>query len=366
MANKFLTPQIVANEALMSLENSLVMAGLVHRDYSKEFVKVGDIVTIRKPAKFIAKNFTGEISAQDATEGSVAVTLDRFRDVSVNVTSKELTLDIKDFSEQIVKPAMEAIAQAVDSDILAVGIEKAGKTVTGTAKPTNLEDLGNLSKTLDLKSVPLQNRYLVLNPTHKYRYALTDNLSKVAYAGDSKTLREAEIGRVYSMDSYMSQNAPDTFAETAGTATAYKITATAGESKVALSSVTAATATVKEGDGFIVDGYLYRFTSSATAESGAVAEVTIDQPVHKNLEALDALLINKTNSLAFHRNGLALVTRQLELPMGAGKAAIASANGIAVRTVFGYDMKTKTDTVSFDVIYGIKELYTDMLVKLVG
>lgn len=59
MANTFLTPDIIAKEALMVLENNLVMAGLVHRDYSPEFAKVGDTITIRKPAKFIAKNFTG-------------------------------------------------------------------------------------------------------------------------------------------------------------------------------------------------------------------------------------------------------------------------------------------------------------------
>lgn len=366
MPNTFLTPDIIANEALMVLENSMVMSGLVHRDYSKEFVKVGDTITIRKPAKFIAKNFTGHVSAQDATEGSTEVKLDRFRDVTVNVTSRELTLDIRDFSSQVVTPAMQAIAQAVDSDLLAVGVARAGKTITGTADPTNLKDIGDIGKALDLVAAPIPNRRLVLHPTHKYRYALTDNMSKVSYAGDSQALREAELGRIYTMDTYMSQNAPDTLADAAGTATEYKVTATAGESKVALSDVKAATATVKKGDGFIVDGYMYRFAADATAVSGAVAEVAIDQPVHKTLSAEAALLINKTNSLGFHRNGLALVTRQLELPMGASKAAIASANGLAVRVVFGYDMDTKTDTVSFDIIYGIKELDTQLLVKLVG
>ena len=48
--------------------------------------------------------------------------------------------------------------------------------------------------------------------------------------------------------------------------------------------------------------------------------------------------------------------------MGAAKAHIASANGIGVRVVFDYDTKTKTDLVSFDVIYGIKELDTKLLV----
>ena len=59
MGNTFLTPSIVANEALMVLESNLTMANLVHRDYSDEYVQVGDTITIRKPAKFVAKNFTG-------------------------------------------------------------------------------------------------------------------------------------------------------------------------------------------------------------------------------------------------------------------------------------------------------------------
>ena len=51
----------------MVLENQLTMANLVHRDYSKEFVKVGDSITIRKPARFSAKNFTGQVHSQNIT-----------------------------------------------------------------------------------------------------------------------------------------------------------------------------------------------------------------------------------------------------------------------------------------------------------
>ena len=72
--------------------------------------------------------------------------------------------------------------------------------------------------------------------------------------------------------------------------------------------------------------------------------------------------ITKEHSLGFHRNGLALVTRELELPAGAGKASIASANGLSVRVVYGYDQDTKTDRISFDIIYGVKDLNDDLLV----
>lgn len=366
MANTFLTPEVVAKEALMVLQSNLVMADLVHRDYSDEFVAVGDTISVRKPAKFVAKNFTGHTDTQDITEGSVPVKMDRFRDVTVAVTSKQMTLDIADFSEQVITPAMQAIAQAVDEDLLAVGLEGAGYIKSGDANATDLSDIADLAKKLDLNKVPAQNRNLVLHPAHKYRYALTDNLSNVSYAGDNMTLRDALLGRVYTLDTYMDQNAPDTNAETAGTAAAFKITGVKGESKVALSGVSSASASVKAGDGFILGGYLYRFTQDKTASSGNVAEVTIDQPLMEDASAAGAVIVNAPHSLGFHRNGIALVTRRLALPMGASKAAYASADGLAVRVVYDYDSDTKTDKISFDIIYGIKALDNKMIVALKG
>ena len=315
MANTFLTPSVVAREALMVLENNLVMANLVHRDYSDEFVQVGDTVTIRKPAKFTAKNFAGAIVRQDASEGSVAVKIDRHRDVSFEVTSREMTLDIRDFSSQLIAPAMRAIAQAVDEDLLNECANIAA-SVQATADPSDLADLAALAKTLDAAMAPLDQRRLVLSTAHKYRYALTDNLSKVAYAGSGETLRNAELGRVYTLDTYMDQNCPDSLSAAPGTAGAYQVTGTAGATVVALTGVSAATATVKKGDCFILDGYRYHFTQDKTAVSGAVAQVGIDCELVKDYTNADAYVVSKPHSLAFHRNAIALVTRPLALPMG--------------------------------------------------
>ena len=112
MPNTILTPNVIANEALMVLKNNLVMANLVHRDYENEFVKVGDTVTARRPSKFVAKNFTGAVDPQDLNEGGVPVKMDRLRDVTVQITSKEMSLDLRDFSAQVIEPAMTAIASA--------------------------------------------------------------------------------------------------------------------------------------------------------------------------------------------------------------------------------------------------------------
>ena len=361
MGNTFLTPSIVANEALMVLESNLTMANLVHRDYSDEYVQVGDTITIRKPAKFVAKNFTGQVSEQDVTEGSVPVKMDRFRDVTVKVTSKEMTLDIKSFSKQIVEPAMSAIAQAIDIDLLTVGVEKAAKTATVSGTPV-ISDIAGVGKALDTSKAPRQNRRLVLPPNILYKYNTLDNFAKKCYKGDSKALEESEIGKVYTCDTFMSQNCPENQSETAGTVTAYKVTGTVNTTQFTVSNGSPATGTIKQGDQLIVDGYLYTVTENLTLASGA-GTLKVDQNIPATIsEAKSVKVINKAHALGFHRNGLALVTRNLELPMGAAKAHIASANGIGVRVVFDYDTKTKTDLVSFDVIYGIKELDTKLLV----
>ena len=357
MANTFLTPEVVAKEALMVLTGNLVMADLVHRDYSDEFVSVGDTVSIRKPAKFVAKNFTGTAEAQDITEGSVSVKLDRFRDVTVAVTSKQMSLDIADFSAQVVEPAMQAIAQAIDQDLLAVAVAQAGMVKAGTENATDLADIAALAKHLDIAKAPIQNRSLVLHPEHKYRYALTENLSNVSYAGDNETLRDALLGRVYTLDTYMDQNAPDSAAATPGTATAFTVTGNKGDEEVTVAGLSG---TIAAGDGFILDGYFYRFTEGGTGTLG------IDQKLMGDYSAAKVTVVNAPNSVAFHRNAIALVSRNLALPMGASNAAYASAGGLGVRVVYDYDAATKTDKISFDVIYGVKALDEALICALAG
>lgn len=362
MGNTILTPEIIAKEALMVLESNLTMANLVHRDYSKEFVNVGDTITVRKPAKFVAKNFIGEVEEQDLTEGSVPVKMDRYRDVTVPITSKEMTLDIKDFSEQVVQPALSAIAQAVDEDLLTVGIEKAASQVAVSGTPV-IGDIANIAKALDNKKAPRDNlRNLALAVDTLYKYNTLDNFAKVSYKGDSQALKESEIGKVYTMNTFMSQNAPQNTSATAGTVTSYKVVCTAGAKQFTVSAGSAATGTIKKGDKLIVNGYLFECDEDLTLSSGA-GTLKVTEKIPFTIETATAVkIINKAHSLGFHRNGLALVTRQLELPQGAAKAAIASANGLAVRVVFGYDQAHKKDKISFDIIYGIKDLNDDLLV----
>ena len=83
-------------------------------------------------------------------------------------------------------------------------------------------------------------------------------------------------------------------------------------------------------------------------------------------DAAEVTVVNAPTSVAFHRNAIALVSRNLALPMGAANAAYASAGGLGVRVVYDYDAATKTDKISFDVIYGVKALDEDLICALAG
>lgn len=283
MANTFLTPDIIAREALMVLRNNAVMANLVHRDYSDEFVNgIGDTITIRKPASFVAKEYNGAIDVQDATEGSVAVKMDKHLDVSFAVTSKQMAMEIEDFSKQLLVPAMQAFSDKVDKYLLGLASEITQKV---DATDSIQSDVVDTRAYLTKNAAPLTERRFVYGTETEAELLKTDLFISAEKVGDEGTaLREASLGRKFGMDFYVDQNA----------------------------------------DGIGID------------------------------------------AMAFHKNAFALVTRPLALPMGAANASTVNYDGFGLRVVIGYDMDKKTDTVSIDMLCGVKTLDAKLAAKLIS
>lgn len=206
MANTFLTPDLIAREALMVLRNNAVMANLVYRDYSNEFVAgVGDTISVRKPMKFEAKEFSTDITVQAVTETSVPIVMDKLLDVSFAVTSKEMSLDIQDFSEQLLVPAMQAFADKIDGYLLGLAAAVSNKVVQ-KAEVTR-EDVVAAREFLTKNAALLTDRRFVYNSETESALLNTDLFINAAAVGDEGTaLREASLGRKFGMDFYVDQN----------------------------------------------------------------------------------------------------------------------------------------------------------------
>ncbi|MGL4640781.1 MAG: P22 phage major capsid protein family protein, partial [Shewanella sp.] len=154
MPNTIITPQIIAKEALMQLENNVVMGKLVHREYKNEFVKVGDSVSVRKPVRFSVTDGATRVN-QDVQEATTPFTIDKRKHVSWKFSTQELTMKIEEYSERYIAPAMIQLADAVDNDLTALYNRVAMYTGTAGTTPNTFKAFGGAMTRLDEAAVPM-------------------------------------------------------------------------------------------------------------------------------------------------------------------------------------------------------------------
>ena len=369
MANTFLTPSVIGREALLILENELVAANLFNRSYADEFrgAKVGDTIAVRGPASFTAQEFTSTTTTQDATVSSRNLTLEKHFDVTFAVTSKQWTLELENFRQQLLEPAVSAIAQSIDAYILGKANQIPNFVGTAGDPPDSLADLVAVVKKMDDLKVPTRGRIAILDSQAKAD--MLGNVTQVLQAdqrGDGgDALREASMGRILGTDFYMDQNIATH--DTNGPAS-YLINNGSGiAAGVATLTVDGGSNTIKVGDVFTVAGDTKQHVVLATNGS---TSITIEETGLGAAVADNAALTFETTdhvmNIAGHPNGLTYAAVPLELPSGAARAEYIADRGLGLRIVFDYDGSTKTDTISIDVLCGAKVIQGDLLTRVFG
>ncbi len=370
-----ITPTIVAKEALLVLENNLVMAALVHRDFSKEYQKIGATVVIRKPTSFTASAVSGGTARHmnTITESSVVVVLDTHLDVSFEVSSQELGLQVKDFSEQFIMPAMRAIADTVDTKLLTHVDSVAGHFAV-SATPL-ISDIAELGAVQDVLQTPREGRRLVLGPITKAGYMSVAAFHEAHKRADGgQALRSAEIGHVLGYQTFMDQNVPQHAQPLADAGGVLREVLSAGATSATVSDITSA-GTILTNDVFKFTGVDQWFrvnqsqSTALIADSGGTAVIADFNPAVKgsNIAEATVITIQKTHrqNVAFHRNFMAMVVAPLPPPLSGINAAVLSHNGLSLRVVFDYDASIKTNVISIDMLMGSKTLDISLAARLV-
>lgn len=401
MANSVLKINVIAKEALMILDNNLIAAKQVYRGLESEFgnamngYQAGDTVSIKRPTDFTVRD--GAVASnQDVTEGSTSITVDKQKGIDFGFTSKELTLDIKELSDRVIKPAMVQLANQIDSDIYSLYKQVPNWVGTPGQTINSYADFAKGPERMDEYAVPSADRSAILSPAD--HWGLLGSQTGLYIQDAAKgAYREGSLGKIGGVDTFMAQNIPT---HTVGVATGTPLVNGGGQNVTYDSVKTTMTQSLvtdgwtnstagilKAGDVFNMSNvyavnpvtkatlpFLKQFVVMADATSGAStgpATLTIYPPIissgaFQNVSAAPAdnapITVMGTGgagyrqNMFFAKNAFALAMVPMIAPPGAVDVTRQSYKGTSVRLIPSYDSTNDKSNFRLDVLYGVKAI----------
>lgn len=371
MANIWQHPSKIAQEALLHLEDSLVIAPLCAMDKTAEFTtrasgwKVGDTVTFRTHGEYNVDEFQTTIATQSIRSSTRPLTIEKHFDISVELTAKELALDLDSFSEQVLRPSMYALAERCDTYLGTKILQAAGLYVS--------DDL--LASAAD---VALARKAAIIQQLSMNRYSLVDHDLEAKLLGQTwfnqaqtrgqegvDSLNTGRLGHTMGMDWFASIAFPtNVVGHTAGDGTAATNNGAGGNTNNQIGATTLTIDTTGAGTSFAAGDRLRiagvrrpLIVKTAIADLTAATSVELVDPITEIIPDNAAVtVIGSGQSLIYHGaifddKALGVAFPMLDLPESES-AGIASANGINVRIVKAYDINTKKTTFSMDFMCG--------------
>lgn len=407
--NTLLTNDIILKEAMMHLNNELVISKLCNRDFESEFggpVKVGDTIRLARPIRGVVRS-GATMQAQDITEGRETLAVATQIGADLEFTSKDLTLSVDKFSERILKPQMIAIANNLDRAVMTELVNKCPNWCGTPGQTVNsFTDFALAPQRLDELSVP-SGRVGILSPADYWGMvgsftALYNN------SVNDPAIKRAKLPSVGDIDMYMSQNV---ITHTNGTWSTAATTASINGGTLSVSYATAkdtwtqsltvngltnTTGTIAAGDVITLAGvyavntitgatlpWLREFCvrTAATADASGNVTVTISPPIitsgaYQTCSAAPASTAAITlkgsistgypANVVFHPDAITLAVVPMIKPQGAAWCESREYNGLNLRLVQGYDMVNDLPQWRFDLLYGVKAHQPWLATKLSG
>lgn len=406
--NAFQNPTMYTNECLAILQNNIVLGANVPRDhedqFGKESMKIGDTLNVRRPARMTIR--TGAtFSAQDYTETSIPLVVNTQKGVDTEFTSKQLTLNVQDFSDRVIKPGLIQLAQQIDQDGYTSAKNTVGSctnTVAPGTSPTTVAALFAMGQKLDDFSAPRDGmRFLALDQgtTASLVGGMTGFFNPTGQIGAQfKEGIFVDGTNTVGLKIAMSQNVVrHTTGPLGGTplvnGASQGITSGWANTGLLITNgwTAAAAARVKAGDIFtIADVYavnpvtrqstnaLMQFVVLANQSSDGSGNLTIGMSPQiitggpfqnvNSVPADDAALVfvgtattAYARNLAWHRDAFALaVVPMIDLAFAGGWGAVRSQNGFSLRVFRQAAISSDTVGNRVDALYGWATVYPEL------
>ncbi len=399
MANTTLTISMITREALRVLENNLTFTKRVNRQFDDKFgvdgAKIGNVVNVRKPPQYTTRSGQA-LDIQDFTETSVPVTLDQQIGVDLAFGSAELLLNIDDFSDRVLTPAIAAIANKIDA--LGMGLYNQISQSVGTpgTVPNALLTYLLAGVRLNDSAAPMDGkRSNVINPLMEA--TIVDALKGLFQQATqiAEQYEKGQMGRAAGFDWYMDQNCPThTVGAYVGTPLVNGANQT-GSSLITDGWTGSVTGLLKKGDTFTISG-VYKVNPQSRQSTGSLMQFLVTQDVDstsgaatipifpaivaggqfQNVDSVPAdnapiTVIGAASTvspqgLAFHQDAFTLACADLPLPRGVDMAARVSDKqlGLSIRMIRAYDISLDRFPCRLDILVGWAALRPELAVRI--
>ena len=398
--NNILTIDMITRKSLELLENNLVITRTVNRQYDDSFAKsgakIGSTLRIRLPDRALVTDGAA-LQVQDDVEQNTSLTVSSQKHIGINFTTAELTMQLDDFAERVLKPRISQLAASIDADV-ANSFQSIFQSVgtPGTTPGTSLVLLQAQQKLNEAAAV-MSPRYATVNPAANAALVegmkgLFNPVSTISKQFKSGLMGEGILGYE---ELNMSQSIKQ---HTTGTRTgAHTVTTTVsaqGASTIAITGT--GSQIIKKGDVFTIasvfavnpqtresTGSLQQFvaTADATATGGAYT-VSVSPAIFTASQALATVdsfpqsgatvtflgsaSTQYPQNLIYHKDAITFATADLVMPQGVDMASRQVHNGISMRIVRQYDINNDRMPCRIDVLYGFGVIRPQMAVRMWG
>lgn len=203
--------KLVAVDALPALMGHLVMGNLVNRDFEPTLAQAGDTVNVPIPPTMVANNIAegGTVQTQNPNVETAQIVLNTHAEATFQIPDVTKVIAVPDLLRLYMEPAMIALAEKVESDLLDLYSQFTANTPLGTGGTALTEAVVDAAETtlFNAKVPASEQKYLVVDGTAYSQLRQIPRFSEYQTAGDAglRALVEGSIGRLKDFYVFRSQ-----------------------------------------------------------------------------------------------------------------------------------------------------------------
>jgi hypothetical protein len=203
--------KLVAADALPALMGNLVMGNLVNRDFEPILAQAGDTVNVPIPPTLVANNISegGSVITQNPNLGNAAIVLNTHAEATFQIPDVTKVLAVPDLLRLYMQPAVTALAEKIESDLLATYTQFTSNTPVGTGGAAISETAIDLAETVlfNAKVPSSANKFLIVSGDAYSQLRQIARFSEYGTAGDAglRALVDGSVGKIKDFFVFRSQ-----------------------------------------------------------------------------------------------------------------------------------------------------------------